>query len=105
MAPGGPRADRGRAVDGDVVLVGAAAVDAEAAVAEVREAVVVEAAADDAGLQADDADRVAAAERELLDVFRLDRLAQRRVGLQDRRFGGDGDRLGQRARFEREIHA
>src|SRR5438105_2494934 len=33
-----PRADCGRAVDGDVVFVGAAAVDVEAAVTEIREA-------------------------------------------------------------------
>ena len=45
---------------------------------EVGEAVVVEAAADDAGLQAGHADRVAAVERQLLDVLRLDRLPQRR---------------------------
>ena len=47
-----------------------------------REPVVVEVAADDAGLQADDADRVAAGERELLDVFGLDRLAESDIGLQ-----------------------
>jgi len=98
-----PRPDRRGAVDGDVVLVAAAAVDAEAAVAEVGEVVVVEVAADDPRLEADDADRVAAVERKLLDVLRFDRLAQRDVGLERSALRRDRHRFGDRAGFEREI--
>ena len=98
-----PRADRRRAVDGDVVLVAAAAVDAEASVGEAGEAVVVEAPADDARLQPGDANRVAAVEGDLLDVLRLDRFSQRGIALQRRLFGGDGHLLGQRAGFKREV--
>ena len=102
---GRPRADGGRAVDGDVVLVVAAAVDVVAAVAEIAEAARVEvAAAADARLQAGDADWVAALERQQLDVFRLDGLAHRDVGLQQWCIGRDGHHLGDGARFECEIH-
>ena len=69
---------------------------------KVAEAAVVEVAADDAGLEAGDANRVAAREGQLLDVLGLDRLADRDVGLQRRGVGGDGDHFGQRAGLERE---
>ena len=100
---GRPRADGRCAVDRDVVLVVAAAVDVVAAVPEVVEAVVVEAAADDAGLEAGHADRVAAVQRHLLDVLGFDGLPDRDVGLQRRGFGRDGDRLGHVAGLEREL--
>ena len=95
-------ADRVRmAVAPSIVMLfssGAAAVDVEAAVAEVVEAEVVEAAADDARLEPGHTDGVAAVERQLLDVLGLDGLPDRDVGLQRRRFGGDGDLLGHGAR-------
>jgi hypothetical protein len=89
--------------DRDVVLVAAAAVDAETAVPEVREPVVVEAAAGDSRLQPDDPDRIAAGERQLLDVLGFDRLAQRDVALETRRFSRDRDCFGQRSGLEREV--
>ena len=64
---------------------------------------VVEVAADDARLQRRDANRVAAGERQLLDVLGLDGLAHRHVGLERRRLGGDRDVLGERAGLEREV--
>ena len=63
----------------------------------------VERAADDAGLEAGDADRVAAREGQLLDVLGLDDLADRHVGLQRRGLGGDRDLLGDGAGLEREV--
>src|SRR5262249_56211788 len=59
------RPNRRRPVDGDVVLVGAAAVDVEAAVAEIGEAARIEIAAHHTHLQPDHADGVAPGERQL----------------------------------------
>ncbi len=100
----GSRADRRGAVDGDVALAVAAAVDAEASGGETREAVVVEAPAHDAGLQAGDTNGIPPVERDLLDVLRLDRLSERGVALEQRLLGGDGDLFGQRARGQREVN-
>ena len=55
------------------------------------------------GLERGHADRVAAVERQQLDVLRLDRLPDGDVGLQQRRFGGDGDFFGDGAGVEGEV--
>ena len=66
---------------------------------------VVEVAADDARLERRHANRVAAGEREQLDVLRLDRLPDRDVGLNRRGRGDDRDRFREVARLQRELHA
>ena len=66
------------------------------------EAQVVEVAADHAGLERRRRERVAAVQRELLEVLGFDRLTDGDVGLERRRVRGDGDHFGQRAGLERE---
>ena len=98
-----PRSDGGRAVDRDVVLVGAAAVDVVAAVAEVGEAARIEVAPHHARLQTDDTDGIASGKGEQLDVLGLDRLPERDVGLEDRRVAGHRNLFADRAGLQREV--
>ena len=101
---GRPRPDGHGPVDRNRVLVAPASVDAEAAVGERRETRVVEAAADDTRFQGRHADRVAAREREQLDVLGLDGLPDRDIGLNRRGRGDHRDRFREAARLKDKLH-